>query len=465
MMGMMMMIIMPFKSSLALKNETTTATSSSAGSSAATTTTSSRGSIFTQQEHASFRRDGYVVVRDARLLNRQQVDNLVRAGVEKLRAAPKFPFYYAVSTNGAIFEEEVASSSSSSSSASTFRPAAAAAVMDDENDDDDFYAVQKAFRDAALFSNIPRAVAELMQLDAHSQTLRVLRDIFIAKSVHDDSACDWHVDDVGFWPQSYLSDDDDSDNRDDNSKDQNGINVWIALDDMPAAFQGGMALAPGSHTASWRHEAYLALGQNRSQDGGVTKQQVQQKMQERRRLQQNANNSTESNSGNSKYPTCELGHLNPTLQQTIDAAAVVLDIKRGDVIFSTRNLFHKTVAVTAPHGVEYYENQVPRVEFLKRYSIRYVPGSARLPNGWSVEWSVVHNASNAGRRLDDIVVDDDEQAADENNGNKELMFYPRVWPRPQDNMQMRLAKMAAAVENLKAHAQAEFMSTLFATTQ
>lgn len=217
-----------------------------------------------------------------------------------------------------------------------------------------------------------------------------------------------------------------------------------------------MALSPGSHVAPWRHEAYLALGQNRSQDGGLTKQQIQQKMQEKR-----AKANADSNSKNSKYPTCEIGFVNPELKQTIDATALVLDIKRGDIILATRKLFHKTVPVLAPEGVAYYYEQMGH-EFLKRYSIRYVPGSARLPNGWSVEWSVVQDAENAGRRLDEIAENDDNES-DSKNDHK-MMFYPRVWPRPQDNIHTALGEMAAAVEDLKQRAQAEFMSTIFATT-
>lgn len=83
----------------------------------------------------------------------------------------------------------------------------------------------------------------------------------MSKAVGKDSTCDWHVDDVGFWPESFGSE-------------QEGINVWIAMEDMPRKFQGSMALSPGSHKAPWRHDAYAAIGLNLTFQGGFTKEQV-----------------------------------------------------------------------------------------------------------------------------------------------------------------------------------------------
>jgi ectoine hydroxylase-related dioxygenase (phytanoyl-CoA dioxygenase family) len=82
------------------------------------------------------------------------------------------------------------------------------------------------------------------------------RDVFISKAVDNDDTCDWHVDDVGFWPEAFESD-------------NQGINVWIALDDMPREYQGSMALAPESHHAPWRHDAYAAIGLNLTFRGGL----------------------------------------------------------------------------------------------------------------------------------------------------------------------------------------------------
>ena len=79
-----------------------------------------------------------------------------------------------------------------------------------------------AFRNVALMSLLPKIVAELLDLDYDTSdgtssnhttqpTLRVLRDVFLAKD-EGQFVCGWHVDDWGFWPSSAASD---------------GVNVWI----------------------------------------------------------------------------------------------------------------------------------------------------------------------------------------------------------------------------------------------
>jgi hypothetical protein len=214
-------------------------------------------------------------------------------------------------------------------------------------------------------------------------------------------------------------------------KDQNGINAWIALDDMPAMYQGSMAVAPGSHTASWRHDAYFAIGQNRTEDGGKTKEEIVRK--------------TKANV-EKRFPTCDMHHVNPQVHAEIERSSRVLDIKKGDVIFATRLLFHRTLAVT-DDGIEYYKS-IDK-EYLKRYSLRYVPGSARLPNGWSVEWSVLSDPANVGRSLDEI----DE--------NSETKFYPKVWPRVEEHLEDGMDDMAARVDDLVSKANAEFRATIF----
>jgi hypothetical protein len=41
-----------------------------------------------------------------------------------------------------------------------------------------------------------------------------------------------------------------------------------------------MAILPGSHKAGWSPDAFLALGQNRSKDGGKTRKEIGQAMAE-----------------------------------------------------------------------------------------------------------------------------------------------------------------------------------------
>lgn len=303
------------------------------------------------------------------------------------------------------------------------------------------------------------------------------RDVFLAKSVEDAESCDWHVDDLGFWPESFIPAADGI----------YGVNIWLALDDvgtknqtkqrsgstlcfsklaililpayffwqMPALFQGSMAVAPQSHTATWRHRAYSALGQNRSQDGGKTKEEVIRKVNTQRQQQNLSTKSDDdasqpSTTPKSKYPTCDLRLVDPDVAEILDASQQVLDIQLGDVIFATRLLFHRTMPVTNA-GVEYYQQRGQ--EHLSRYSIRYVPGTARLPKGWSVEWSVVDDNTNAGHTLDTVV----EQA--------DKLFYPQVWPSLEESLSTRLNEMEIAVPSLSKRAHEEYMATIFGSVE
>jgi len=182
-------------------------------------------------------------------------------------------------------------------------------------------------------------------------------DIFLARSVSDTKPCDWHVDDNGFWPESYIST---ASNK--TGKDQNGINAWVALDDMPAMYQGSMAVSPGSHKASWSPDAFLALGQNRSEDGGRTRKEIVRAMAE---------------NVDKRYPTCELYHFAPEIRSQIEDTSRIVDVKRGDIVFATRLLFHRTLAVTED-GVDYYKSIGK--DLLRRYSIRC--SRIRAPSQW-----------------------------------------------------------------------------------
>jgi hypothetical protein len=75
---------------------------------------------------------------------------------------------------------------------------------------------------------------------------------------------------------------------------------------------------------------------------------------------------------------------------------------------------------------------------MKHCSIRYVPVSARLPNGWSVEWSVLSDLANVGRTLHEIAE------------NSERKFYPKVWPRVEEYLEDGIDDMAARVDDFRA---------------
>jgi Phytanoyl-CoA dioxygenase (PhyH) len=245
------------------------------------------------------------------------------------------------------------------------------------------------------------------------------------------TGCDWHVDDHGFWPESYLSE-----ASKQSGKDQDGVNVWIALEDMPEKYLGSMALAAGSHREPWRFEAYHAIGQNRSVDGGHTKEAIVAKLEEKRK------------SGEVALGACEIGKIRPDLKEKMDARSVILDIERGDIVFSTRTLFHRTVDPTE-EGKRHYESL--GLDILNRYSIRYTPGNARLPRGWLAEWSAVADDHNPGKTLNEIV-----------NGNKnkpgEFLWYPQVWPSLEKNLDARLDFVAdTKLSQVKQQVQAEIV--------
>ena len=196
-------------------------------------------------------------------------------------------------------------------------------------------------------------------------------------------------------------------------------------------FAGNMAVAPVSHKASWRHDAYAALGQNRSVHGGQSRDEIRHRM---------------LKNDNKYYLTCDMHLVDPATYQTIEETAVHLDnIQKGDVIFASRLLFHRTTAVTA-EGLEYYAKT--QQQTLKRYSIRYEPGTSKLNSGWNVEWSVLHDSENAGKSLDEVAARHPEYA-----------FYPQVWPVTTESASMN--RVAAHAAEWAAQAKQQVFETLF----
>jgi hypothetical protein len=116
-----------------------------------TSDTSTQGSIFDQEQHKAFQRDGFVVV--SGMMDPILVQNLEHAAYLTVENTPKIPFYFSVTKQGAMF-----GSQKNCTADGCERDVAA-----------------DAFRQAALFSDLPRAAAELMQLDPKTQDLRILR--------------------------------------------------------------------------------------------------------------------------------------------------------------------------------------------------------------------------------------------------------------------------------------------------
>ena len=253
----------------------------------------------------------------------------------------------------------------------------------------------EAFREAALASSIPAFVARvLLRLDDEEEgsishegsTLRLLKDAFMAKG-KEQNYCGWHVDDAGFWPTDAQSE---------------GINAWIALDDMESRFGGGLAVSPKSHHAEWRHEAYKAIGSTKI----FPPEGVQL--------------------GDEKFrevygKTCSMNILDPQLNQKIESTKEVFDYKRGDCLFCTRWLFHRSVAINE-EGLEHIAklgSEKGDYAF-KRYTIRYELGSAKALRGLSMEaCNLLYPEATAGKSLDAIC---------EAKGP----FYPKCWPRSPD---------------------------------
>jgi hypothetical protein len=228
-----------------------------------------------------------------------------------------------------------------------------------------------------------------------NSSVRVLRDIFLSKD-KDPYICGWHVDDLGFWPATPAAD---------------GINAWVALNDMPPEIGGGFALAVGSHTAKWRNEAYLAIGASALlPEGGY----------------QNASDMLERRGG---AGTCNLKDASPHLHQRMEDTKRIYDIKRGDVIFHTRWLFHRTVAFNRSR-LKHEEDPI-----FRRYSIRYGPGFSVIPPGFSTEVSVLWDNANAGRTADEVSTLDGP-------------WYPRVWPSVIAEETAELSNLAKTKLNL-----------------
>lgn len=262
-------------------------------------------------------------------------------------------------------------------------------------------ALTNSFLRVALTSLVPKVAGEIVEStggfgNQTERNLRVMRDIFIAKD-DEQYVCGWHVDDIGFWPAT---------------PDAPGINAWIALDDMPTEFGGGFALAVGSHsnvTAPWRHDALYEIGATTTfpEEGYKSAQDMILRR---------------TGGG-----TCNLKRGAPHLHRRMEDMKRVYPVKRGDVIFHDRWLFHRTV----PFDTNYTNNEQASPPIYRRYSIRYSPGTATIPPGYGTELSVLHDEQNGGQTADKVC--------------KQAPWYPQAWPKPLDR---EVAAMTELVKNM-----------------
>ena len=320
----------------------------------------------TTSQRQSFQDDGFIVV--SGLLSVEENEQLVAAGQTIVdKADEKSSFYFKLAERGIMI----------------------CGPSNPELNEKDRAAIVDGFRSVALRSKIPHVAAELMGLDPSEENVRILRDVFLGKSVQDQKCCGWHVDDTSFWPESYTS-----------SPSGDGINAWIAMQDMPSSLGGGLGLAAGSHVADWRHTAYDSLGLDVSKEG-LTKDQVYQQIKD------------------SGLLSCVLHKTNHELHEKMEAIGHVPDLKCGDVIFHTRWLFHKTDPLTDAGRIHYENNGL---SVLNRYSVRYVPGTARLPLSFVNELSILSEPSNSGKMLNEV----------------DGAWYPEVWPSLEDDIDTKM---------------------------
>jgi Phytanoyl-CoA dioxygenase (PhyH) len=299
------------------------------------------------------------------------------------------------------------------------------------------------FLETALLSRIPTMAAMLLGLstddddDNHSNNgsgdnssndeshdvngtnnLRLMRDIFLAKD-DDPYICGWHVDDFGFWPVTA---------------DGIGINAWIALDDYDVHVDGGgFAVAVGSHTATWRHEAHYVTGASTTAPvEGYT----------------SAKDLFERRTG---AGTCNLKQSAPHLHRRMEETRRIYpQLFQGDVILHDRWLFHRTVPLNK-NFIKLQQQQPqellddsaqtqtlppPPPPILRRYSIRYGPGSSVIPPGYGTELSVLYDDANGGKtanqvcssRRVDNVNDKDNITTTMNTTVVVYPWYPQAWP-------------------------------------
>jgi hypothetical protein len=380
--------------------------------------------LLAEEMRISFEKDGVIAIRGLlppELLDRLDAasHDLVVEEIQKKRAKPTAGFitgrklprgtqFHTVDI-GTIFRESTPFTPTTTTTTS--------APVDTEtshhsinNDDNDTKALlQSPFLDVALLSQIPAVAAELLQLDAvaaaataaasatgsnntNNITMRLLRDIFLAKD-DDEYICGWHVDDHGFWPAVAEAP---------------GVNAWIALDDMPEHGGGGFALAVGSHDAPWNDEAYYVTGAPQYFPTHGFR------------------NAADFFTNRTGSGTCNIQTAAPHLHRRMEETKRVYNVQRGDVIFHTRWLFHRTVAFEPRDAAEVeieedeeenkgMKKKAKKNRIYRRLSLRYGPGSSIIPPGFGTELSVLWDKQNGGRTADEVSLQDGP-------------WYPQVWP-------------------------------------
>ncbi len=215
------------------------------------------------------------------------------------------------------------------------------------------------------FEYLPHIAAELMGLSspdpnneesdidsstAPEETVRILKDGFFAFKSKGNSGCGFHVDDSFFWPAT---------------EDSTGVNFWLTLSPIRVAEGGGIRVV--NQTASKPIlEECRAVIQQKSEHG---------------------------------FPqTCYMETLSPECHQKLTDASTVFDMEPGDALIWDRWTFHRS----EPFNVDALEGRED--EHRLRYTIRYVPGSAKA------NYIIDHKLQEKGEKFDSP-------------------YYPQVWPK------------------------------------
>jgi hypothetical protein len=104
----------------------------------------------------------------------------------------------------------------------------------------------------------------------------------------------------------------------------------------------------------------------------------------------------------------------------------IYPVQRGDVIYHTRYLFHRTIPITSATKVRDNHDDT---KVYRRYSIRYGVGSTTIvPPGYGTELSVLYDPKNGGLSADSICRKD------------RVPWYPQAYPHMTDAVERQFWK-------------------------
>ena len=152
--------------------------------------------------------------------------------------------------------------------------------------------------------------------------------------------------------------------------------------------------------------------------------------------------------------TCNLKNVAPQIHDRLENVRRTFDLKKGDVIFATRWLFHRTIPID--RAVSKALRDQKKLPIFRRYSVRYSLGSAKLHSGYSTEPSVLYECMHEGMRLDDVsssVVPWYPEVGEVNAKGMapDSEFITRIRPAAQDALRKRQKEMRPYLEALSDH--------------